>query len=366
MSKTLPGSVVFLVALVALVSSLSGCASEKGDELTFTEAVKKVYTPCNYDEMKQNSAAKDLQLVFEPCGSNNFFHYGWAPTGTTLHYQTTQGLWILKDTGENYPLRVGIPRADSAWINDELLAYPDANGRQIGIYTVASHVLYLLETDQSNPEQLAHGQEADELLYLAADVPGGVKDIYRLQINSGSSEKAFSWLSGGVENFTYQRATDSVCFRALAAKEVVCAQAGNGKVLRRMKDRKRGVLSVDGRYLVTEGDGKPVPNFPDLKPGEKIPSYLELETTPPALWILDMETGEELLWEGVHGTDFEWYEATPYFGSFVLWGLDGKSTNSNITLVDLRQFLEREGWQPPLTRDGKPAEPLQQGSGQLK
>lgn len=340
------------VSGMALALALGGCEIEPSDELTFTEAVKKVYTPCNRDEIKLNTAAKGLQLVFEPCGSNNFFHYGWAPTGTTLHYQTTQGLWILKDTGENYPLKVGIPSADSTWLNDDLLAYPESNGRQIGIYTVASHVLYLVEVDQSSPEQLTRGDEPDEVLFLAADVPGGVKDIHRLQINTGAVEKAFPWLVGGVEGFTYQKAKGVVCYRALAATEVVCASGRDGKVLRRVKNRSRGVLSIDGRYLVTEGDGKAVPNFPDLKPGETIPGYLQLETIPPALWILDMETGDELLWEGLNGTDFEWYEATPYFGSFVLWGLDGRSLNSNITLVDLRHFLESKGWKPPLGRDG--------------
>tara|TARA_Y100001968_G_scaffold328985_1_gene377301 strand:- start:1068 stop:2075 length:1008 start_codon:yes stop_codon:yes gene_type:complete len=321
--------------------------------MSFTDAVKEVYTPCNVDEIKLKTATKGLQLVFEPCGSNNFFHYGWAPSGTSLHYQTTQGLWVLKDTGENYPLRVGIPRADSAWLNDDLLAYPDAEGRQIGIYTVADHVLHLIELDHSEPEQLAHGREADEVLYLGADVPGGVKDIHSLRANTGTSDKAFSWLDSGIENFTYQRAVDSLCYRALGATEVVCARGKDGKVLRRVKDRKRGVLSVDGRYLVTEGDGKPVANFPDLQPGAEIPEYLDKETVPPALWITDMETGNELLWEGLHGTDFEWYNATPYFGSFVLWGIENRELNSNVTLVDLRNFLESKGWTPPLNRRGE-------------
>lgn len=353
--------------LSLLLACASACEAPKEDELSFTDAVKAVYTPCNRDEIKLNTAAKGLQLVFEACGSNNFFHYGWAPTGTTLHYQTTQGLWVLKDTGENYPLRVGIPRADSAWINDDLLAYPDANGRQIGVYTVATHVLYLLEIDHSEPEQLAHGKGADDVLYLAADVPGGVKDIQLLKVNTGTTEKAFSWLNGGVENFTYQTDTDTVCYRALGGTEVICARGEDGKVLRRVKNRHRGVLSADGRYLVTEGDGVAVPNFPDLKPGEEVPDYLAKETIPPALWITDMETGEELLWKGIHGTDFEWYEATPYFGSFVLWGLDGGELNSNITLVDLRHFLESKGWTPPLGRDGQPLDTEPRGrSGRLK
>ena len=357
-----PRWILFTLLLVAL----SGCEFPKEDEMTFTEAVKEVYTPCNRDDIKLNTAAKGLQLVFEPCGSNNFFHYGWAPTGTSLHYQTTQGLWVLKDTGENYPLRVGIPSGDSAWINDDMLAYPDANGRQIGVYTVATHVLYLLEIDHSDPEQLAHGKGVDEVLYLASDVPGGVKDVYRLKVNSGSVDKAFPWLNGGVDSFTYQRNTDSLCYRALDATEVICARAEDGKVLRRVKNRKRGVLSVDGRYLVTEGDGAPVANFPDLKPDHEIPNYLDMETIPPALWITDMQTGEELLWKGLHGTDFEWYEATPYFGSFVLWGLDNGELNSNITLVDLRHFLESKGWTPPLARDGKPVNAQLKGrSGRL-
>ena len=80
---------------------------------------------------------------------------------------------------------------------------------------------------------------------------------------------------------------------------------------------------------------------------DKVPDYLPREIFPPALWITEMETGDEVLWEGIHGTRFHWYEPTPYYGSFHLWGLDGESLNENITLVDLRNFLESKGWTVP-------------------
>ncbi len=73
---------------------------------------------------------------------------------------------------------------------------------------------------------------------------------------------------------------------------------------------------------------------------------------PPIFYILDRTTGEELLWEGVHGTDFDWYDPSPYFASYMLWGFDQIPLNRNVTLVDLRHFLKAKGWTPPLAVDG--------------
>ena len=69
---------------------------------------------------------------------------------------------------------------------------------------------------------------------------------------------------------------------------------------------------------------------------------------PPSLWIYDTETGEEVQWTGVHGTHFQWYDVTPYFGSFLLWGLDSMESNRNVALADLRPYLRGQGWKPPL------------------
>ena len=61
-----------------------------------------------------------------------------------------------------------------------------------------------------------------------------------------------------------------------------------------------------------------------------------------------MLPAKRAVWAGVHGTAFQWYEAAPYFGAFMLWGFDGVETNANIPLVDLRSFLKGQGWDVPI------------------
>jgi len=341
--------------ILTFVTMLAACDES---EMTFTEAVSEVYTPCDKADTKLRAAEKGMQLVFEPCGSNNFFHFAWNPKGTSLYYQTNQGPWVFKDTGENYPLRIGKPKSNAAWLDDDTIAFPDESGRQIGVYEVGNHVLRLLEIVPVEPAELVRGRETGQVLFLAADVPGGVQDIYSLQVQTGKVERAFEWLRGGVDTFSYQERADILCYREIGVMNVTCVRGEDGKAIHTARDRSRGTVSVDGRYLVTEGEGEPVQTFPDAaEKGTKIPDYLPTEIRPPALWILDLETGEEFSWKGVHGTRFGWYEPTPYFASFVIWGTDNESSNQNISLVDLRPLLKGQGWTPPTARDGKPLDP---------
>ncbi|HCP46516.1 MAG TPA: hypothetical protein DIU15_10755 [Deltaproteobacteria bacterium] len=344
--------------LILIVTCLVLCAACDDSEMTFTEAVSAVYTPCDKADTKLRAAEKGMQLVFEPCGSNNFFHFAWNPKGTSLYYQTNQGPWVFKDTGENYPLRIGKPRSNAAWLDDDTIAFPDESGRQIGVYEVGTHVLRLLEIVPVEPQELVRGREQGQIFFLAADVPGGVQDIYSMQVQTGKVERAFEWLRGGVETFTYQSPADLLCYREIGVADVACVRGADGTAVHTARNRTRGTVSVDGRYLVTEGEGEAVQTFPDAAAkGTKIPDYLPTEIRPPALWIRDLKTGEEFSWKGVHGTQFGWYEPTPYFASFVIWGTDNQAANQNISLVDLRPVLKEQGWTPPTDREGKPVDP---------
>jgi hypothetical protein len=338
-------------ALLCLFLLLTACKSAP-DEPTFSEAVKAVYKACDADELKLRAGAKGMQLAFAACGSNNFSWFKWSPDGLTLYYQANQGAWVRRDTGENYPLRIGMPRSNPAWLNGEMLAYADSDGRKIGVYQIRSHVLNLIELDVVNPEQLHKGIADDEVLFLASDLPDGNKEVYRFFANTGETEKAFPWLSAGLETFTYTPEQDIVCYREFSAEDVQCRKGRDGADVVEVKGRKRGSLSADGRYLLTEGDGAPVPMYSDDEAGRAraaaAPDYLPKEIIPPSFWIRDMETGKEVLWEGVHGRKFQWYQPAPYFGSFLLWGFDGIETNMNVSLVDLRSFLKGQGWTVPI------------------
>ena len=169
-------------ALFCLVF-LQGCFLNPGGEgaPSFREAVETVYAPCDADTLRLRAAEKNVQMVFEPCGSNNFLYYRWAPSGTVLYWQATRRGWVWKDTGENYPLRLGSPRSYPAWLSDTMLAYPSQDGSKIGVYNVDTHVLSLIPIDLAEPAQLTPGQGADEVLFLASDAPGGILNPFLCQ-----------------------------------------------------------------------------------------------------------------------------------------------------------------------------------------
>ena len=337
--------------ILCLALSLTACKGSS-DEPTFNEAVKAVYKPCDAEKLKLRAAKKGMQLAFEPCGSNNFAFFEWSPDGLTLYYQAGQGGWVRRDNGENYPLRIGMPRSNPAWLNGEVLAYPDADGRKIGIYQVRSHVLNLVELDVVNPELLQKGRGNDEVLFLASDLPDGNKEVYRFSADTGEAEKAFDWLTAGLETFDYTPEQDVVCYREFGGTDLRCRKGDDGSDVIDVKGRRRGSLSGDGRYLVTEGDGAPVSVYADDELGRSraaaAPDYMPKSIVPPSLWIHDLKTGKEVLWEGVHGKSFQWYGAAPYFGSMLLWGFDGLECNTNVPLVDLRSFLKGQGWDVPI------------------
>jgi len=336
------------------IGLLIGCGGDSGP--TFKEAVSEVYAPCQADPVKVAAAKKATQLVFRPCGSNNFRHFDWNPSGTQLYYQSSMGPWVLKDTTEHVQLGIGVPRAGGAWVTDDIVAFPDQDGRKIGIYNVQSNIVNFVELDQHEPEQLEKGVAVDSIVFLAADVPRGTKAIYELRADTAETERAFPWLSGPVEEFTFRASQNVVCYRMLEETATTCADGETGKELHRLEDRSRASLSPDGRYLVSEGEGAEVSVFTgsggDTPAPATLPGGASSKIRPPTLHVLDRETGEEMVWEGVHGTDFDWYDSSPYFASYMLWGFDQVPMNRNVTLVDLRHFLKSKGWAPPLAVDG--------------
>ena len=351
-----------LLAVIAMaglgVVSFRGCAGGLGgQDVTFRQAAEHVYGACDADDIRIKTGAKGLQLVFDACGSNNLQNFRWSPDGLQLYYRSSAGPWVLRDTHEHLPLPIGMPRAGAVWFNNALLAFPDSTGHKLGVYTPESRILNFAEIDQVDPEQLQRGAEVDELYYLASETPGGLQSVWRMHVNTVDSERAFPWMPEGITSYSYHVVRDIVCYAALGVEEVVCARGENGQELWVREGRTRGVLSTDARYLVTEGLGDPVTTAAGAafaEAGKELPEFVAGEVRPPQLWIYDTETGEELLWEGVHGTDFQFYEATPYYGSFLLWGIDNEPLRRNITLIDLRNFLKANGWQPPLAVDGKP------------
>ena len=351
------------VLVMVLVWASTGIWKSNPEE--FAEDIKNTYAHCDGAEIKLLAAKHNMQLVFGPCGSNNFLYYQWSPSGLELYYHTNQGPWLLNgETKEHRALPVGFPMGNAVWFNDDLIAFPEKGVKSynIDVYDVRKNIINITGLKQIAPNTLMRGSGIDEVLFLAAtrekkeNVPDDVppESIYRLAANTGAVEEAFPWLTDPVEDYTYHAGEDLLAYRTAGFDGVIVATGATGEERRRFEGKERVSVSPDGRFWAIEGPGEPIPAFhqqteEDLASdapteGElKIPDYMDREVQPPVLWFLDTRTDTTVLLPDVFGNRFQWYEPAPYFASFVLWGMENKEFNRNIVLTNLTPQLKAAG-----------------------
>jgi len=356
------------VGVIVLV--LASTKIWEGNPEEFAEDVKAVYASCEGDEIRLLAAKHNLQLVFEPCGSNNFLHYQWSPNGLELYYQTNNGPWLLNgETQELRSLPVGFPISNAVWFTDDLIAFPEKGVKtyNIDVYDVRKNIINITSIKQIRPNSLVRGVEVDEVLFLAADREPAVEDpddhppetLYRLFANTGRVEVAFPWLTETVLDYTYNRQQDVLAYRTSETSGVVVAEGKTGTVLKTFPDKTRVSISVDGRLWAIEGPGEAIAIFNQKTEDElldekeqptdaeeeelAIPKYMPTEMQPPTLWIHDTDTDKTVKLPDVYGNQFQWYEATPYYSSYILWGMENKEFNRNVVLTNLIPILEDQG-----------------------
>ncbi len=339
----------------------------KSNPEEFAEDIKATYAACEGNEIRLLAAKHNLQLVFEPCGSNNFLHYQWSPNGLELYYQTNAGPWLLNgDTGEHRALPVGFPIANAVWFNDDLIAFPEKGVKSynIDVYDVRKNIINITGVKQVAPDTLVRGAAVDEVLFLAADREPELtvqddspeRSVYRLFANTGRIEPAFPWLTEPVEDFTYNAHVDLVAYTTATSGGVIVAEGASGTQRHAFPGTKRASVSADGRFIAVEGLGDAIPIFhqkteedvdPDAEPTEAqpmdVPDYMPTEVQPPTIWIVDTRDGNQVQLPDVFGYNFQWYEATPYYCSFVLWGMENKEFNRNVVLTDVTPILKSLG-----------------------
>lgn len=335
----------------------------KSNPEEFAEDIKATYAACEGSEISLLAAKHNLQLVFEPCGSNNFLYHQWSPTGIELYYQTNAGPWLLNgESGELRALPVGFPIANAVWLTNDLIAFPEKGIKtyNIDVYDVRKNIINLTGIRQALPSTLVHGKQIDEVLFMAAEREPTVKEsaddlprtIYRLAANTGQIEPAFPWLEEPVLDYTYERNSDLVAYRTASSGGVVVADGASGEVRYTFPGKTRASVSTDGRFILLEGPGEPIPVFhqrteedaeAETVPELEVPEYMPTEVEPPTLWVLDTRTDDQVKLPDVFGYSFAWYEAQLYWGSMVMWGMENKEFNRNIALTDLTPVLKAQG-----------------------
>jgi len=352
-----------LLPLVGL-AVLSGCdrdALYSGS--SFSDDVYSAYEECNPAEIRYLAGKHNLQTVFENCGANNFGSFAWAPDGVHVYFELPMTAHIMdaeKKTIE--PLPTEKPIAEVAWLDVDLLALPlpPEEGKEhnrLVLYDRSQRQLFATELTLEEPDQLASGGARDHVLMLGTGTDG--RTVYRVSFADGAAVKAFPWLDGAIDTFTYEPTLNRVLLGR--GGTVTMHDGATGEVLSTWNDATRGSLHPEGRYLALETLGAAISPFdqrawdestPEARERElrrqakwleKQPDWVPTSVRPPTLDLVDLEQGKRYRITSFYGERFQWYTATNYYASFVLWGIEGKELNTNVALTNLAERLRMAG-----------------------
>lgn len=349
-----------LSAALALVT-LTGCVANP-DSTTLFQDVGMSFEPCNDAEIRWMNQKHQFMPALRICSSNHVAHYAWNPSGTHLYFDLTLTGNVLDASQDHKPLAtlpIDQPTGHPAWINDQRLAVPivpdpkDEQGRErIALYDIQQYVLELKRIpDITGITDLQRGDDPGTL-YFTGLAEDGVRRIHKLDVNTGEVSRAFDFVDR-VDTFTY---TWQAGLLAVGRDETVTLFDAQGNERGAWAGR-RGVVHPKGKWLALERDGEEVSVFyqrawEDMSRrerelaekkaaqlSEQFPEWYPKTVRLPTLAFVDLPSGAEGEAASFFGTRFQWYENTDYYGSFILWGYEGKQLNRNVMLGDLRMRI---------------------------
>lgn len=319
-----------------LLVALWGCVADEGDG---TGAVSLL--DCDNAAIEQQAAQNQFQLSFAACGSNSFNDFAWSTDGHKLYYQLgmTQHV-LLADRPDHKTGVVPAPTAigPAAWISATKVVLPvgpdaavEHGPLRLATYDIESNgAIYVdLPADLRDPSDLNRTRDPQKL-FLTAVRGDGPRRLYEVSLVDGSTAPALEWL-GPIDTFTFTPAADAVVVGR--GQTVTLYDATSGAAKGAWTPATRGSIHPKGKWVVLEHEGAPLQL---LAPDGETPAGDPVR--PPLLSFAQVETGNRWLLSTVQGSKWEWYEITDYYGSFVLWGFDGRPYRRNIMLGDL---LER-------------------------
>jgi hypothetical protein len=319
-----------------LLAALWGCVEKPEDG---TGAVSLL--DCDTAGIEDQAAKNQFQLSFAACGSNSFSDFAWSTDGHKLYYQLgmTQHV-LLADRPDKKTIPVPAPTAigPAAWPTASRVVMPVGPNPEVeeGPLRLATFdletnaVTYVdLPKDLRDPADLNRTRKVDSV-YLTAVRGEAARASYEVSLVDGAIEPAFDWL-GPVDTFTFTPAADAVMVGR--GQTVTLYDATSREAKGAWTPAIRGTIHPKALWVVLEHEGAP---YQLMAPDGETPVGDPMK--PPLLSFAEVQTGGRWLLKDVQGSKFEWYEITDLYGSFVLWGFDGRPYRRNIMLGDL---LER-------------------------
>lgn len=330
---------------------------------TLADNVEDAFSTCNEAEIKFLATKHNFMPAFRPCGNNHFDDFAWSPDGTRLYFQlglTHHVMNAESPTKDTHIVPAPSPIGPVTWVGAGRLVIPvgpeaDGGPLRLAIYDLdqASVFFVALPADLAAPRDLQRDLEPGKIL-LSATRGAGPRLVWRADTSDGTVEEAFPGL-GPVDTFTYTPNVDAVI---VGRGETVEWRTGlTGALHGSWSPATRGAMHPSGQWLVLEHLGAPVSVFhqrawDELSEAareremrrvkqfeETLPPGFETEVRPPTLSFVEVPTGKRWRLDSVQGHQFEWYEPTDFYGSFVLWGFESKQFKRNVLLGNLADRL---------------------------
>jgi hypothetical protein len=313
--------------------------------------------PCDPAALDQLAERHGLMLAFAPCGSNQILHAAWSPSGHELFFALGMTQHVLHaDRPDKLTEVVPTPTADgpAVFLSSNRVVHPSPPASEGAPVRLAWWDLDTpRSTDPAHPtvgktvelpagmaglRDLQRTRDVDHVL-LTATRDGGPRKVWSVDLLSGAVEEPWPFL-GEVDSFTWTPAADAIV--TTRNGEATWWDAPTGAARGTWSPATRGVVHPRGTWMMLEHDGPKVsafgPEDPDAARKEAALPEADRTVRPPMLSLVDLRDGSRYELELVHGSRFEWYESTDYYGSFVLWGFQQTRARRNVALTD---FLER-------------------------
>ena len=332
-------------------------------ETSFTDNVAEAFADCNPSEIRFLAGKHAIQTAFRNCGSNTFGDVSWSPDGVRLHFRVVNGSYLLNAEDKTITtVPTEVPTADSAWLHKELIAMPlqPAEGEtfpRLVQYNLSANTIDISPLPVHNPQDLQTWGDGEHLLMLATG-EDGIQRPYKFNPADDSISRGFDFIDVAVERISYAPDAGLLAWSTTESTELMRDDGTSLKVFSKVN---RAIPHPEGRYVALEVTGEGISPFDQRAWGElspearkrelarqeefvaRLPEWAPREYNPPEIQIYDIE--KDLLYRitAFYGDHFEWYQ-TPnplsrYYGSFILWGIEGKQLNRNVGLTDLSEKL---------------------------
>lgn len=350
---------------VAMGLGLAGCSREDlYGEATFSENVYDSFADCNPQEISFLAAKHNIQTAFRNCGSNKFSHFAWSPNGVYVYFQLTHGGHIMDAESKTI---VAVPTESpvhgAAWLSNERLAVPlgpaqAAEGvavapARISVFDREQRAMTTTDLSVAAPQDLQPGPEDGQLVLTALDADG-IRRPYTVDPLTGAFARALPWMEQPAESLVWNVEAGLVGWSNGTDGELFRAEDGSSLGL--FSGAKRVVPHDEGRYVVIEVDGEAISLFDqrtwnELSPEsqkreqqrkeqwlERLPEWAPREARPPEIHLYDIQKDTRVRVTSFYGSAWQWWPR-PYWGSFILWGIEGKQLHRNIALTDIAERM---------------------------